>query len=57
MGMPWGLKGEWGVNDEEATQGDRMEGGEIEGHGVKGGEEGGTIEDLFSGNLDPGLII
>jgi transcription initiation factor TFIID subunit 9B len=45
-GVPWGLKGEW-VQEDEETQGDTMEGVEIEGEGVEGGEEGGTMEDLF----------
>ncbi|KAL5314428.1 hypothetical protein ACEPPN_017068 [Leptodophora sp. 'Broadleaf-Isolate-01'] len=41
-GVPWGLKGEWGVDDEDAMQGDGME-----------GVEGGTMEDLFGGDPDP----
>ncbi|KAH6702802.1 hypothetical protein BKA61DRAFT_646780 [Leptodontidium sp. MPI-SDFR-AT-0119] len=40
-GVLWGLKGEWGVDDEETMQGDGMEG------------EGGTMEDLFGGDPDP----
>lgn len=55
-GVPWGLKGEWGVDEEDAPQGDGIEGVEMEGHGVEGGEEGGTMEDSFGGDLDPGSI-
>jgi transcription initiation factor TFIID subunit 9B len=50
-GVPWGLKGEW-VQEEEETQGDGMEGVEMEEVGVEGGEEGGTMEDLFGGDED-----
>ncbi len=53
--MPWGLKGEWVVDEEEATQGDGMEGVEMEGHGIEGGEEGGTMEDLFGCDPDAGM--
>lgn len=51
-GVPWGLKGEWVVDEEEATQG---EGVEMEGHGVERGEEGGTMEDLFGCDPDAGM--
>ena len=48
-GVPWGLKGEW--VEEEETQGDSMEGVEMEEQGVEA-EEGGTMEDLFGGDED-----
>jgi transcription initiation factor TFIID subunit 9B len=51
-GVPWGLKGEWVVDEDEATQGDGMEGVEMEEQGVEGGEEGGTMEDLFGADQD-----
>jgi len=52
-GGPWGLKGEWVVDEEEEqTQGDGMEGVEMDEAGVEGGEEGGTMEDLFGGDGD-----
>jgi transcription initiation factor TFIID subunit 9B len=54
-GVPWGLKGEWVVDEEEATQGDGMEGVEMEEQGVEGGEEGGTMEDLLGGDSDPDM--
>lgn len=50
-GVPWGLKGEW-VEEEEAALGEGMEGVEMEEQGVEGGEEGGTMEDLFGGDED-----
>ena len=51
-GQPWGLKGEWVVNDEvETPHGDIMEGIETEERGVED-EEGGTMEDLFGGEAD-----
>lgn len=42
-------------DEEEATQGDGMEGVEMEGHGVEGREEGGTVEDLFGCDPDAGM--
>jgi transcription initiation factor TFIID subunit 9B len=52
-GVPWGLKGEWVEVGEEANAGDGMEGVEMaEEQGVEGGEEGGTMEDLFGGDAD-----
>jgi transcription initiation factor TFIID subunit 9B len=44
-GVPWGLKGEWGVDEEEVMQ-------EME---EQGGEEGATMEDLFGGDPDPDM--
>ncbi|KAF4632331.1 hypothetical protein G7Y89_g5790 [Cudoniella acicularis] len=49
-GVPWGLKGEWVSADDD--EGDMMEGVETEEPGVEGGEEGGTMEDLFGGDAD-----
>ena len=52
-GVPWGLKGEWVEIDENANAADGMEGVEMaEEQGVEGGEEGGTMEDLFGGDAD-----
>jgi len=51
-GVPWGLKGEWVVDEDEATQGDGMEGVEMDEQGLEGGEEGGTMEDLFGADQD-----
>jgi transcription initiation factor TFIID subunit 9B len=50
-GVPWGLKGEWVQEEDEAPQGEGMEGVEM-GEDVEGGEEGGTMEDLFGGDED-----
>ena len=49
-GVPWGLKGEW-VEEDEQAQGDTMEGVEMDEQGVEA-EEGGTMEDLFGGDED-----
>ena len=49
-GVLWGLKGEWVV--EEATQGDGMEGVEMDEQGIEFGEDGGTMEDLFGDDPD-----
>lgn len=59
-GQPWGLKGEWVVNDTEEGEdsglggGDVMEGVEMEEKGVEDeDEEGvGNMEDLFGGGGD-----
>ncbi|RDL42408.1 TFIID-31kDa-domain-containing protein [Venustampulla echinocandica] len=50
-GIPWGLKGEWVTADEDS--GDVVMGGvgPLD-EGVEGGEEGGTMEDLFGGDAD-----
>jgi transcription initiation factor TFIID subunit 9B len=51
-GVPWGLKGEWVTADDDS--GDTVMGGveAAEEPGVEGGEEGGTMEDLFGGDAD-----
>jgi transcription initiation factor TFIID subunit 9B len=54
-GLPWGLKSEWGVDEKEAIKADGMEGVEMEEQGWEGGEEGATMEDLFSGDPDPDI--
>ncbi|KAN0105930.1 hypothetical protein V8E51_008806 [Hyaloscypha variabilis] len=54
-GLPWGLKSEWEVDEKEAIKGDGMEGVEMEEQGWEGGEEGATMEDLFSGDPDPDI--
>jgi len=51
-GVPWGLKEEWETENEEET-GDGMEGVETtEDQGAEGGEEGGTMDDIFGGDID-----
>jgi len=51
-GVPWGLKEEWATENEEET-GDGMEGVETtEDQGAEGGEEGGTMDDIFGGDID-----
>ncbi|TAQ83550.1 hypothetical protein B7494_g8131 [Chlorociboria aeruginascens] len=49
-GVPWGLKSQWEVADDDD---DGMEGIETaEELGVEGGEEGGTMDDLFGNDVD-----
>jgi transcription initiation factor TFIID subunit 9B len=51
-GVPWGLKEEWETENEEEA-GDGMEGVETtEDQGAEGGEEGGTMDDIFGGDID-----
>ncbi|KAG9228662.1 transcription initiation factor IID, 31kD subunit-domain-containing protein [Amylocarpus encephaloides] len=51
-GVPWGLKGEWALEDDEPE--DTAMGGveTAEEEGMEGGEEGGRMEDLFGGGED-----
>lgn len=52
-GVPWGLRGEWVATEDDSA--DTLMGGlnEAEEQGVEGGEEGGTMEDLFGGDGAP----